>query len=221
MPAAHQDPFRILLVCTGNICRSAFAERLGRAWLEETLGQDVGILHVASAGTRAVVGSAMHPDSALVLRGFGVEAGDFRARQLRAEHVDRADLVLTMTRAHRNAVLTLAPRAMARTFALREAAALLSRSEEADVPEVEFSGAPSGERARQVVQRLTTARRHRASDEGDDIRDPIGQPVEVHEEVAELIVAALLPLLRRLGGQESVLGDRSSAKADVDNADGI
>ena len=61
----------MLLVCTGNICRSALGERLGRAYLADVLGQDAGAVELVSAGVQAVVGSAMHPDSALVLRGLG------------------------------------------------------------------------------------------------------------------------------------------------------
>ena len=105
------------------------AERLGRAFLAQVMGPDAEQVRIISAGTQAVVGSAMHPDSALVLRGFGAEAGDFRARQLTEGMAAEADLILTMTRAHREHVLERAPRALARTFTLREAADLLSRSD--------------------------------------------------------------------------------------------
>jgi hypothetical protein len=54
-------------------CRSALAERLGHADLDEVLGDEAGAIRLASAGTRAVVGSGMHPDGALVLRGLGAE----------------------------------------------------------------------------------------------------------------------------------------------------
>ena len=117
--SSQQPAFTVLLVCTGNICRSAMAERLGRAYLDEVLGHRADAVRLISAGTHAVVGSAMHPDSALVLAGFGATAGDFRARQLREEHPAQADLVLAMTRGHRRDVLGLAPRALARTFTLR------------------------------------------------------------------------------------------------------
>jgi protein-tyrosine phosphatase len=65
----HEPAFTILFVCTGNICRSALAERLGRAYLNQWLRDTASAIRVVSAGTQAVVGSAMHPDSALVLRG--------------------------------------------------------------------------------------------------------------------------------------------------------
>jgi protein-tyrosine phosphatase len=65
----------------------------------------------------------MHPDSALVLRGFGAQPGDFRARQLADGMGMAADLALTMTRAHRHDVLQRDRRALARSFTLIEAAA--------------------------------------------------------------------------------------------------
>ena len=193
-----RDPpraFTILLVCTGNICRSALAERLARAYLDEALGEAVPDIRLMSAGTRAVVGSQMHPYSSLVLAGLGAQAGDFRAQQLTEIHPLRADLTLTMTRAHRRDVLAMAPRALARTFTLREAAALLDLVPDDAV----MDGSTLPERARTLVAALAAARSRRHSAQ-DDIRDPIGQPVELHEEVGEAIAEALLPLLGRIVG---------------------
>jgi protein-tyrosine-phosphatase len=186
--------FTVLLVCTGNICRSALAERLARAYLDEALGEAADEIGLISAGTRAVVGSEMHPDSALVLTGFGAQPGAFRAQQLTEVHPALADLTLTMTRGHRRDVLALAPRAMARTFTLREAAALLGL-----VPDgAPLNGDTLPDRARGLVAALASARSRRPGAGDDDVRDPIGQPLEVHEEVGEMIVEALLPLLRRM-----------------------
>ena len=186
--------FSILLVCTGNICRSALAERLGRAVLDEALDRAAADIRVTSAGTRAVVGSAMHPHSALVLAGYGAEPGDFRARQLTEAHPAEADLILTMTRAHRSDVLAVAPRALVRTFTLREAAALLAVVGD----DAEFAGEAFVDRARGLVAALAAARSRRQGSADDDVRDPIGHPVEVHQEAGEAIAAALLPLLHRL-----------------------
>src|SRR3954453_22392897 len=103
----------------------------GGGYPQEVMGERADALRLVSAGTRAVVDSAMHPDSALVLQGFGAEAGDFRARQLVDDMASDADLTLTMTREHRDQVLRRAPRAMAKTFTLREAADLVARSGDA------------------------------------------------------------------------------------------
>lgn len=183
----------VLLVCTGNICRSALAERLGRAYLDELLDDRAGAILLTSAGTRAVANSGMHPDSALVLQGFGAEPRDFRARQLRDEHPAQADLILTMTRGHRRDVLGLAPRSLARTFTLREAASLLDGLGDA----IGLDGDSSAGRARALVQAMAAARPRRVDDGEDDVPDPINRPIEAHQLAGELIVAALLPVLRR------------------------
>nr|WP_275585365.1 hypothetical protein [Blastococcus saxobsidens] len=182
------------MVCTGNICRSALAERLGRAYLDERLGDLAADIQLISAGTQAVVASEMHPLSALVLAGFGADAGAFRAQQLTEQQPAHADLTLTMTRAHRRDVLEMAPRGLSRTFTLREAAALL----ELVPPEAGRAGGGFRESAGSLVAALAAARSRREAGAEDDVRDPIGRPAEVHEEVGELIAGALLPLLGRL-----------------------
>ncbi len=174
------------------MCRSALAERLGTAYLHETLGNHADAVRLASAGTTAVVGSGMHPRSALVLQGMGGEPADFRARQLTGAVAAPADLVLAMTRAHRRAVLEAAPRGLSRTFTLREAADLVSGlGARADVPGDDFLG-----RVRTLVQLMADARSRRRAREDDDVPDPVGLPLEVHEEVGEMIAEALFTVLR-------------------------
>jgi protein-tyrosine phosphatase len=207
-----EDVFAILFVCTGNICRSAFAERFGQAYLQEEAGDDAGVIWLSSAGIAAVEGSGMHPDSALVLAGFGAEPGDFTAAQFEPETAADADLILTMTRSHRRRVLRLAPDARDRTFTLREAAELL------ELPgAVAVEGADLPERARALVRNMATARRRRQGGPTDDIPDPIGLPVEGHQAAGELIVQALVPILHRI----LMLGDGQTARRpDALGADG-
>ncbi|WP_034508843.1 low molecular weight phosphatase family protein [Blastococcus sp. URHD0036] len=191
---SHEPVFTVLVVCTGNICRSALAERLGRAYLDETLGSGAWQVRLTSAGVGAVVGSAMHPDSSLVLQGYGGDPSGFVARQIVEDMAIDADLTLTMTRAHRRRVLELAPRALSRTFTLREATALVGLvGDGADLP-----GDLLADRARALVREMSVARSRRAVAHGDDIADPIGQPVEVHEAVGAAIAEALIPLLGRI-----------------------
>jgi protein-tyrosine-phosphatase len=192
--SAPPEVFTILMVCTGNVCRSPFAERLARAYLDEALGDEEGLrIRVVSAGTQAVTGSTMHPHSALVLQGLGGDSGRFWAQQLDSPLASSADLTLTMTRGHRDEVLQLAPRSLARTFTLLEAAGLL-----ASVGDTVVEGADLRERMQNLVRALTSARTRRRGSDADDIRDPVGRPLRVHQEVGEQIAGALLPILERI-----------------------
>jgi low molecular weight protein-tyrosine phosphatase len=183
--------FTVLLVCTGNICRSAMAERLGRAYLRDVLGPAVHGVRVSSAGIRAVVGSGMHPDSALVLRGLGGDPSRFLARQLNAGMVTEADLTLALTRRHQQAILTRAPQALQRTFTLHEAADLMQMLGD----DVHVSGTDHAQRSRDLVRQMATARSLRRGTETNDVPDPLGRALEVHQEVGEVIAELLIPVL--------------------------
>ncbi|MCZ2846986.1 arsenate reductase/protein-tyrosine-phosphatase family protein [Modestobacter sp. VKM Ac-2978] len=193
-PPAGAPTCTVLLVCTGNICRSPLAERLARAHLAQLLGAEAGGIHVVSAGTRALAGSGMDPASARALQQLGGDPSGFRARQLTGRIAASADLTLTMTRAHRQEVLARAPRAMARTFTLREAADLL----ELVGPEPGSGAGTPAERGRGLVRQLAAARSRRSGGATDDVLDPIGQPPEVHAAVGRAVADALLPILDRL-----------------------
>ncbi|SFE18124.1 arsenate reductase/protein-tyrosine-phosphatase family protein [Blastococcus tunisiensis] len=186
------DPFSVLVVCTGNVCRSPMAERVGRAHVAPLL-PDPAVLRLESAGTRAVVGAGMDLASARVLQSLGGDPGGFVARQLTDQIAGSADLALTMTRDHRRDVLARAPRALSRTFTLVEAACLLDLLG----PDVEFLDAGPADRARALVKHMAKARALRPSSATDDVADPIGQPDEVHATVGETIAAAIRPVLGR------------------------
>lgn len=198
--------FSVLVVCTGNICRSPLAERLGRARVADLLGSGADRLLVVSAGTRAVVGSAIDPASARALRELGGDPDGFVARQLTDELVASADLTLTMTRDHRREVLARAPRALSRTFTLREAAGLLELVSEDE----DDTGTP-GERARALVRRMAAARSLRPSGREDDVLDPIGRPADVHARTGAVIAEALDPVVRRLARAVATTRDDGTA----------
>jgi protein-tyrosine phosphatase len=140
----------------------------------------------------------MHPDSALVLRGMGGDPDGFVARRLVDDMAIHADFILTMTRQHRRDVLRAAPRALARSFTLREAADLVRLvGDDAELP-----GERLADRARSLVQKMAAARFRRQAGEGDDIRDPIGRPVETHQEVGDAIAEALIPVLAGIAALE-------------------
>lgn len=184
---------RLLFVCTGNLCRSAVAEGLTRAWLARTPVAGPGRVDVLSAGTRAPVGEPMDRSSAEALTRLGGDPTNLRATALTPELATSADLVLTMTRDHRRAVLGMAPRGLRRTFTLLEAADLAGEADVRDLTRLPFD-----ERAREFGLRLDAARARRSPADAGDIEDPIGQRTAVHHRVADEIDRALQPLLATL-----------------------
>jgi protein-tyrosine phosphatase len=181
-------PFRILVVCTGNICRSPMAQVLLTHRLRERLGREVADEHfsVTSAGTYGLAGHPLEDAAARVLTSYGVEEEPFEARELLAEHVDAADLVLGATREHRAAVVTLVPPAASRSFTLREFARLV-----AAVAEVEV--ADPGERARALVRAAAGQRGLVRPDHpsDDDVADPYRRPDEAFTHAGETIDTAV------------------------------
>lgn len=90
----RHDGATVLFVCTGNICRSAFA----RSYLRSRLGGQSRVA-VSSAGTHAPVGHSMDAEMAVQARRIGIDA-DHRARQLNARMLRAADLILVFSPEH-------------------------------------------------------------------------------------------------------------------------
>ena len=89
---------KILLVCTGNICRSPLAAALLQRALAE---RGIEGIDVSSAGTGAWDGAPVSEGAYLVGLERGLDLSAHRARLLTRELVEQADLVLTMARHHR------------------------------------------------------------------------------------------------------------------------
>ncbi|MGP5709257.1 arsenate reductase/protein-tyrosine-phosphatase family protein [Brachybacterium alimentarium] len=109
----------ILVVCTGNICRSP----VGEAMLASDLAK-VNI-DVASAGTRALIGSAASPEARdYIKRTLDIHVSH-QAVQLTARAAEESDLILTMTEEQRAWVTSRSPRTVRRTYTMLEFARLL------------------------------------------------------------------------------------------------
>ncbi len=83
----------LLFVCTGNTCRSPIAEAIARRLVSDRSIADVT---VASAGTSAWPDAPASDGALLVALEQGIDLGDHRARQLAAEIVSSADVILAM-----------------------------------------------------------------------------------------------------------------------------
>jgi protein-tyrosine phosphatase len=190
--------FRILIVCTANLCRSPMAEAL----LDRQVRQAGLDWSVSSAGLRARNGRRMHEFAASTLASRGLETVGWRSRRLDAGIVAASDLILTATAAHRAAVVTLEPRALARTFPLLQFARLVAA---ADVAAADLAGLTPTESGHQLMKLATAARTDLQPVEsgGYDIADPIGRPLGHFDSCAAILSGAIEQIVRSPNGPPS------------------
>ena len=177
--------FKILVVCIGNVCRSAQAERLLELRLGKLLGPRRDEVSVSSAGVRALVGYPMDASSERELTRLGGTAEDFESTQLTTSAIADADLVLTATKDLRSRVLQESPGALKRTFTLLEFAALTDGATPSSLKDLVADAAD---------------RRSSAQLDDYDIVDPIGASDQVHAQVADVIDQATHTITTAIAG---------------------
>jgi protein-tyrosine phosphatase len=179
------------VLCTANQCRSPMAEVLLRDRL-------------AAAGVDAVVrsagdlpgGVAASAGSVKAMASRGLDLADHLSTTLTPDHIDTADLIVTMGRRHLRSAVAMRPAAWERTFTLKE---LVRRASAV--------GPRRADEAFGAWLARVHAGRERSSllgdDPRDDVDDPMGRPDRFYEltavELADLIDAfvALAHPMRR------------------------
>lgn len=179
--------FAVLVVCTGNICRSPAAELL----LRDRIG---GLpVVVSSAGTNGLSGHGMDRPSAVAVRELGVDPSQHVARRLHPGLVTAADLILTADTGHRSSVLVAEPLALRRTFTLRE----FARLGEGLGPLPAITPDALVDRVAEVASRR--GRVPAAVGAADDIGDPFGAGVDAARLTVRLLAEAVNGVLAALG----------------------
>ncbi|WP_224769230.1 adenylyl-sulfate kinase [Nocardioides ochotonae] len=177
------DHLKVLFVCTANICRSPFMERLAR----HLAGPDASVTFT-SAGTH---GFPEHPMDEVMATTFGprgvVDHDTFRSRPLTRELLDEHDLVLTAEAAHRAFILDDHPALFRKVFTL-------GQFDEA----VRTVGA--GLTGRKL---LTAVAEQRGTASADlDVADPYRRGPDAAETAAAVIEAHLRHIVPALTGAE-------------------
>lgn len=165
----------ILMVCTGNICRSPVAEHLLRA-------VSTSDVTVTSAGTAGLSGHGMDNRSLQWLATRDIDGSAFLARRVNRRLLGDADLVIGLEQEHVDACLRIRPAGLNRTFRLHQLA------------EWSRTGALSS------LDELAGARQRLPQVTGDH-PDPVGyMSAEDYGQVLDGIAADIAPVAELLGG---------------------
>jgi protein-tyrosine phosphatase len=113
----------MVLVCSGNTCRSPMAEAIAKDVLAKQRGiapddLEAAGLRIVSAGVYAAPGSPPSPEAVDALAKMDIDMRPHRSRRLSLELIHEADVIYCMTRGHLEAIVEAAPYAADKTFLL-------------------------------------------------------------------------------------------------------
>lgn len=189
----------VLIVCTGNICRSPLAHLT----MQERLNDVEVDFH--SAGTRARPGLPMTTEAWNLAAEWGVNptaSSTHRSAQLTPRAIDAASLIVTMTRQQRREVVEMAPSSVGRAFTVRELARLAGgTSDEELLRTLEHSGGGSSRGLALMLNVLASKRGLiiTSGDPGqDDVIDPYRRSLSTYRQSAAEMSPGLLALERLL-----------------------
>ncbi len=167
----------ILVVCTGNICRSPIAEGLLRDALLARFGAHAP--DVSSAGTMGWEGSGAQAESIRAAAERDVDIAGHVARELTGAMVERATLVVTMAAEHRDAIARFDADTEHKTFTLKELVRILE-----SLPHVAPGVMPDALDARVAAAQEAREAGFDANPHDQDVADPLGMPIDSYRAIA-------------------------------------
>lgn len=154
--AGDGTPYRIAIVCLGNICRSPIAEtvlaaRLSRAGLDDRV-------ELTSAGTGDYhIGEPMDRRAATVLAAHGYDGSAHRAAQFESHHHDQNDLVLAMDESNHADLVGLAAGGETGRLRMFRDFDPLAKDGDRDVPDPYYGGEDGFAHVLATVERTADA----------------------------------------------------------------
>lgn len=108
----------VMFVCTGNICRSAMAEKYFNYRINK---ENLETEYIAiSSGTSAINGESSTENAIEVMKSYGVDLSNHQAIHIKSTNVKATDYIFTMTKAHRDIILSIYPELKDKTYILKE-----------------------------------------------------------------------------------------------------
>lgn len=167
----------ILFICTGNTCRSPFAEAMFRKMLREKYQERADNIEVLSAGTYAFPGVTPPPNAVRISRKFGVDISSHKSRVVHLNLMETADQIFCMTSRHKSHLVSKFPWFEDKIFVLKKY-------------------------AEGIVEEKATPEHLSETDDSYDIEDPIGQGLEVYTDIFGQVQDCLEKVIHRWENEE-------------------
>ncbi len=116
---------KILVVCTGNACRSPMAEGFLKKYLDPEDG-----FEVYSAGISAVDGQAPTDLAITVMKECGIDISAYSSTAFEYEMAELSDIILVMTQAHKSFIVNTVPGVKPKTFLYKEFAGIVDQDKD-------------------------------------------------------------------------------------------
>jgi protein-tyrosine-phosphatase len=110
---------KIMFVCTGNICRSAMAEAILKKKVKDK-NIDKSFF-VCSSGIYAYNGDVSTYEACKIMKDdFGIDLSNHRATAIRDSKIEDMDLILCMTKSHKETLNLIYPNLKNKIFLIKE-----------------------------------------------------------------------------------------------------
>ncbi|MFT4185659.1 MAG: hypothetical protein QM613_00270 [Micrococcaceae bacterium] len=180
-------PFKIMFVCTGNICRSPFGERVLQAGLDKISPNK---FEVTSSGTYGMLSyDGMAAKSAELAESFGAEVNDFEPRRMNDQMIEESDLIFGLTQEHRAEIMSRVPKATRKTFTLREFARCLALAKLPDAKDTYAAWTDLVSQCADLRSQVSVEA------EDDDVIDPYSRSMRTYKKMASQIMPAIDQIL--------------------------
>ncbi len=109
---------KIMFICTGNICRSAMAHYYMQKKIID-IGKGDEYL-ITSSGTYAVLGDKSTQNAIKAMKKYNVDLENHRATPIQESDILDMDLIICMTKKHKDDILSMYPNLNNKVYTLKE-----------------------------------------------------------------------------------------------------